>query len=346
MSEQTANSGKSLMQVLRETAPVQLAELPVLQQRFTGLLQKTRGLDQNTASMVFEQERYHFLRLVQQNNELRQCETMSLYGCFMDCALNGLSFDPSKKLAYIIPGNVNIGPKDQPMWVKRATMTATPYGELAIRQMQGQILHADNPIVVYEGDTFEPYERDGVKGVNYQMNINHTNVIVACFIRLVRPDGSTDYFWLLKANWERLAKYSEKKNKGKTNELYTSNGGQIDPGFLEAKTLKHAFRSMPKVNPAGFYTKLEEEEHKDEIDPEDIYGFKPDQPQLPANNAGPHVAHAAQVAQVVQVAAEVAQGPGPGLSDQAKAAILNATAEGEPSAETTTFNDINFDNEF
>lgn len=332
---QGAPTGKNLMQVLRETAPIALAELPVVQERFVALMERTRGVDKNMAQMVFEQERYHFLRQISNSPELRKCETMSLYGCFMDCAVNGLSFDPSKKLAYLIPSNVNVGTKDQPIWTKRASLEASPYGELAIRQRHRQIRYADNPVIVYEGDHFEPYEENGVKLVNYRMNVNHTSKIIAAFIRLVRIDGTIDYKWMMESDWLRLKDYSAKKNKSKgANELYSSNGGQIDPGFLEAKLLKHAFRSMPKVTPFGDHTKLPEDPDEtidqEEIATADIYGFN-----QPAHQAAALPSHQAQpTIQPQQPATAVKQE----LSDSAKAAIINATATEEPTSETRQFN--------
>ena len=49
---------------------------------------------------------------------------------------------------------------------------------------------------------------------------------------------------------ERQNKFKEDEDtgeKGKANALYTSYNGQPDPGFMQAKTMKHAFRALPKV---------------------------------------------------------------------------------------------------
>lgn len=327
-------TGKELMDAIRSTPPTKLVELPELEQRFIQLLEKTRGLDRNHAEMVFNQEKYHFLRQISSSQGLRACETLSLYGCFMDCAVNGLSFDPSKKLAYIIPGSVNVGSKDQPQWVQRATLEASPYGELAIRMVQKQLRYADNPVVVYEGDHFEPIEENGVKSVNYRLNVNHGTKIIAAFIRLVRRDGTIDYKWFMEPDWTRLQAASAKKNRGTANALYSSNGGQIDVGFLEAKLLKHAFRSMPKVNPFGDFVRIqEEEEQQEQLD--NIYGFggaggaSTHQQALPEAQQQPQVQFGVHN-QPVQQQRE--------LSDQARAAILNATADdNQPSNETRSF---------
>ena len=52
--------------------------------------------------------------------------------------------------------------------------------------------------------------------------------------------------------------YSAKKNKGTANALYTGNDNQIDTGFLEAKVIKHAFKTFPKLK-LGQFSKLQEE---------------------------------------------------------------------------------------
>jgi hypothetical protein len=86
--------------------------------------------------------------------------------------------------------------------VKRASLAVSPYGELAIRQRDGQIKYADNPVIVYDGDVFKPFVgEDGQKRVQYEMNINHGTTIVGAFIRLVRHDGTSDVHWLLRGRY-------------------------------------------------------------------------------------------------------------------------------------------------
>jgi hypothetical protein len=79
---------------------------------------------------------------------------------------------------------------------------------------------------------------------------------------------------------ERLRAYSNKNNFGsatndKSNALYTSSGGQIDTGFLKAKTLKHAFKAYPKV-PTGKFTTLEPALEEEVLPSEVDYGFDVD----------------------------------------------------------------------
>lgn len=313
---------QNLLQVLQQTPANQLANLPALEERFVNLFSKTRGVSLKEADMVFQTEKYHFQKALSENPTLRECETLSLYGCFMDAAVQGLSFDPKKKLAYIIPGSVNVGTRDNKQYVKRASLEVSPYGELAIRQLTGQIKYAENPIIVYEGDTFEPYQDGSGKGINYKMNPSHTNKIIAAFITIVKLDGERDYHWLMENDWKRLATYSEKKNNGKANALYTSVNGGIDPGFLGAKLIKHAFKSYPKVNIIGTFTKTApdpDEEPTPALSPEQIYG-------LPASALPDPVGDPNKPFQPTMIVSPAEQVSMDGLSDDAKAAVINATA--------------------
>ncbi len=267
-----------MMQVIQETPATQLASLPIVQERFIGLLARTQGLSMQDAEMAYHQEVYHFSKALSENEDLRKCEPLSLYGAFCDCAVQGLSFDPKKKLSYLMPGRVNIGGKygtGTEKYVWRASLTISPYGELAMRQKQRQILYADNPVVVYEGDEFEVYQDGSGAGIHYKLNPKHQDIIIACFIRIVRIDGSTDYQKLMKEDWERLAGYSAKKNNGKANALYSSGkNGQIDSGFLKAKMIKHAFNSYPKVAILGQMSQMADLEAPElPMLPKDIYGL-------------------------------------------------------------------------
>lgn len=310
---QSVPANVNVMQVIKTTPVSELASLPVLQHRFIDLYEKTKGVSPQEAAMVFETEKYHFQKAISENATLRECEALSLYGCFMDCAVQGLSFDPKAKLAYIIPSNVNMGTRDNPKWTKRANLEISPYGELAIRQMTGQIKHADNPVIVYKGDKFEPGENASGKNIEYKLNPEHSNEIIAAFIKIVRVDGTVDYHWLLRTDWERLATYSKKKNKsqknpdGVANALYTSFNGGIDPGFLAAKMIKHAFKSYPKVNLIGRFSKVQQDPEEHNPSEEEIYGF--------AVEEDPKALPAAEVQNAAQPA-----------SNAAKAAVLNATA--------------------
>lgn len=247
--------------------PLELPEHEMVQSKFINLYNSIHGTNQG--ELIYHKETFNFKRMIAEKRELQECSSLSLYGVFLDVAVNGLSLDSgSKPLAYVIPRNANIGTKDNPRYEKRAYLVVSPYGELVMRMRAGQIKHVDNPVVVFEGDTFEPYIDDnGQKKIRFSAVIpRKSKKIIGCFIRITRLDGSVDFEHLTNEDIDRLAHYSEKQNYGKKNPLYTSNEGQIDVGFLAGKMIKHAFRTYPKVRTRGVQTITEEVIEKEQID--------------------------------------------------------------------------------
>lgn len=220
---------------------------------------KSRQVGDEEAENFFEIEKYNLARIIQNDDNLKGCTGFSIYGCLCDIAVMGLSLDnASQPLLYVLWGNVKNGQN----WEKRAKLDISPYGELALRMQTGQLLYADSPVIVYKGDKFKPIVNEkGQKICIYEGAVpRQSNEIIGSFIRLTRQDGSFDFYYMLPEDIERLKGYSERKNKGKTNALYTSNGGQIDSGFLAAKTIKHALKTFPKIKIAVKFSKLQEEE--------------------------------------------------------------------------------------
>lgn len=211
---------------------------------------------------AYEREAIYFNQQLRDKAPLRECSGVSVFYAFIDLAVRGLTLAPgAQALCYLIPRSCKTGTdaSGRDVWEKVCNLTISGYGELFVRKMAGQIRHADNPTVVYEGDTFEYGERDGRKFVNYASAFpRKSNRIVACFIKITRADGSTDYSVMTESDWLRLKNYSDRNNTftdrrtGKTvvksNELYgTGDNGDIDPGFLMAKCIKHAFRTYPRI---------------------------------------------------------------------------------------------------
>ena len=83
-----------------------------------------------------------------------------------------------------------------------------------MRARAGQIRYADNPVLVYEEDTFSLGDMNGQKVVNYMCNLPHkSNHIIAAFLRITLPDGSLDYAVMLEEDWMRLQRYSLRNNQ-------------------------------------------------------------------------------------------------------------------------------------
>lgn len=261
---------------LNKLTPFQVLEDERVKDRFLNLFKSLHGVGNEEAERFFEREKYNFQRIIQSSEHLQQCTGFSIYGCLLDLASMGLSLEhTSQPLLYVLWGNAKQGDK----WVKMATLEVSPYGELALRMQKGQLLYADSPVIVYEGDTFKPIVNDkGQKICIYEAKVpRQSKKIIGAFIRLTRPDNSFDFSYMLPDDIERLKDYSEKKNRGKTNALYSSNDGQIDSGFLAAKVIKHAFKTFPKIK-IGQFSKLQEAEPQ-----ADDYGLsEPVKPEMTA----------------------------------------------------------------
>lgn len=210
---------------------------------------------------VYEREAIYFNQQLRDKANLRECSGTSIFYAFIDLAVRGLTLAPgSQALCYLIPRSVKTGTDERgnDVWEKVCNLTISGYGELVLRKNAGQIRHADNPVIVYEGDSFQYGEQNGQKIVNYMSAFPRTsNKIVACFLKITRADGTIDYSVMTEQDWLRLKGYSDKQNTYfdrktnqwvvKSNELYGKNG-QIDTGFLMAKCVKHAFKTYPKLN--------------------------------------------------------------------------------------------------
>jgi hypothetical protein len=255
-----------------EDALVHLAGLPAIKMaddqkvadKFIDLYNKVHG--NAMGKHIYDVEKFHFMKQISESKDLQNCSKLSLYGSFIDVAVQGLSFDPTKKLCYLIASNHNVGTKDNPIWEKRAALNVSPYGELYLRQYYGQILSADNPVIVYEGDEFDVTTTGVGRQIRHKaVYPRKSNVIIACFMRIVKNDGTIDFGVLDQNDVERLKAYSERRNKGKANELY-GNGQStgIDAGFLIAKTIKHSFKAYPKVRLRGQFTQIESEQEETE----------------------------------------------------------------------------------
>lgn len=244
---------------------------------------------------AYEKEFRNFNRLLCEKEDIRKkCSHFSLFTSFLDVAISGLTLDPGTKAqAYLLARSIAVdsyvddhGQKKN-RYETQCVLTVSGYGELVLRARCGQIRHADNPVIVYEEDSFEFGERNGQKFVNYTCRLPHqSGRIVACFMKITRADGSADYAVMLPEDWARLSNYSARQNSkfnyqtkqwenGKPNALYTAQGGQIDPGFLISKCIKHAFKTYPKAR-VGHATQLESQQVDETQITDDIYGVTGD----------------------------------------------------------------------
>lgn len=229
-----------------------LAEHPYIRERFINILTSIHRMSEAEAEAAYEREALYYKKAVNKEEKLRKCSNINLFSVFLEIAINNLSIQPGGKAdAFIETRNVNVGAKDNPSWETVPSLNISAYGELKMRVRAGQILRMNNPVVIYDGDRFQPRTNErGEMTIDYAPAIpRKSNTIVGCWVSMHLPGGFIDFKWLLQDDIQRLAKYSTPKsgNNPKPNALYSSNNGQIDPGFLEAKTIKHAMRTCPKL---------------------------------------------------------------------------------------------------
>lgn len=225
-----------------------------IKKAFISSLSKIHGKSEADAEMIFEKESLYFKKALSENQKLANCTGISLYSAFLEIAVTGLSIQPGGKAEAYLESRGSKDGKDEKgndKWVQIARFVITAYGELNLRIMAGQIIRMSNPQVIYEGDRFQPRTNEqGILIVDYAPCIPRmSDKIIGCYVHIALPKNQNDFKWLLEDDIQRLAKYSIPKSgvNPQANALYSSNNNQIDPGFLEAKTIKHAMRAYTKL---------------------------------------------------------------------------------------------------
>lgn len=274
------------VEAINRLKPIEVITNEAVKARFVQIYDTLWGA--GTGEPAYERESFYFINKLRDDEKLREKSTpFSVFTAFIDLAVCGLSLEPgTRALCYLMGRNYCLGECDgKKIYEGRLVLTISGYGEMVLRARAGQIRHADNPVLVYEEDEFSFGDRAGQKVVEYMCHLPHkSGRIVAAFLRITRADGSTDYAVMLPEDWGRLEGYSGRNNRRwdnnahryveKPNELYTSNNGGIDPGFLCAKLIKHAFKTYPKVR-IGRGTDLESQQddtYEQQVD--DFYGVE------------------------------------------------------------------------
>lgn len=253
----------------------EVVDFPAVRDRFISIHDTLWG--EGSGLPAYEKESVFFKKVLSENPYLSnpgKVTPFSVFSSFVDLAISGLTLEPGPRAqCYLLPRGYKVAtPEGGTRYEGRCVLTVSGYGEIYMRARAGQIAHADNPVLVYAEDEFTFYDRDGRKSVNYVCKLPHTSKrIVAGFMKITRADGTIDYAVMFQEDWDRLQAYSAKNNKqGNANELYTSGeGNTIDPGFLMAKIIKHAFRTYPKVR-IGKATTMETDHTEQE---EDFYSL-------------------------------------------------------------------------
>ena len=252
---------------LNKMQALDITQSPIVRDKFINIYDTLWGA--GTGEQAYERESIFFCKTLRDTPSLQKATPFSLFTAFIDLAVCGLSLEQgTRALCYLIGRNVNAGTREHPVWEGHAVLTVSAYGELVLRERAGQIRHADNPVLVYANDEFSFTDIGGQKCVSYTCHLPHSGQrIIACYLRITRADGSVDYAVMTEEDWVRLAQYSAKQDRktGRANALYgvDQNGVvNIDPGFLMAKCVKHAFKTYPKVR-IGRGTELQSKQTED-----------------------------------------------------------------------------------
>ena len=286
------SNAMSFAQELQQMRAIEVVRNERVQSQFINVY---NSIWKEGGEQAYEREAIYFNQQLRDKAQLRECSGASTYYAFIDLAVKGLTLAPgSQSLCYLIPRNVKVGVDQtgKDIWEKVCNLQISPYGELVLRTNAGQIRHADNPVIVYEGDNFQYGEQNGQKVVNFMAAFpRKSNNIVACFLKITRADGTIDYSVMTECDWKRLQTYSDKQNTffdvktrqyvTKSNELYNKDG-QIDTGFLMAKCIKHAFKTYPKLKVgrgSSLETETIDQPQAPEFDPSGGVGAVQPQPQ-------------------------------------------------------------------
>lgn len=277
------NPKASIMSLIANAPVTQIAAIPEIADRFKQLYKTIHPGAK--ADVFYEAEKFHFMKMISESEALKACTKLSIYGVFLDVAVSGLSFDPSFKHLYPVAISHNAGTQQNPKWEKRLTLFIGGLGELVLRQRQGQIKYADNPVLVYEGDDFSFGVRNEKFFLEHTANISkRTDHIIACYIKLTRTDSTIDYKVITEEDMARFRKFSKDAEKSKA---WNAGIG----GMWIAKCIKHAFKNYPKVR-AGSFSQLASQTVDEDAEvissttmniPENIdYGMNGSQPSAPA----------------------------------------------------------------
>jgi len=212
-----------------------------------------------TPTAFYEQQKALFISEVNGGSyaqSLQKASAFSVMNAFLFLAIFNLSLEKcSSTTCYLECRSQKTGKKDangRDVYASIATISVTGYGEILLRQRAGQIKSADSPVVIYDCDSVEFGERDGHKYLDYKKAFPTPTgaKIIGCYVRIVKNDGTPDYFLMDMNEIIRLKNYSTRFNGGRyTNALYgeEADSADIDTGFLKAKTIKHAFKGYPRL---------------------------------------------------------------------------------------------------
>jgi recombinational DNA repair protein RecT len=208
-----------MLTIIQNTPAVLIPELDLVKEKY---IQNYNACNkEKNGELMYHRNVIHMKQAIANVPGLIECDPFSLYACFATAAVNGYSLDPGDDEVYLIPrGGKAYLQKQAGAHIRRLIRT-------------GQIAHAEQAKLVYQGDEFEV--------VNGRVTTHKekflTDVIVAGYIRMVLDldTGRDIYFIYRKSDWESWRRKSPMKN----GENWNTNNQPL-PGFLRTKITLHA----------------------------------------------------------------------------------------------------------
>lgn len=205
----------------------------------------------------YESEIGYLKKIWMDNEEVKQATVLSIALAMIDLAYHGLTIQPiSKTTGYLVPRPKNLKKRknDPDQWEKRVVFVISAYGELELRRRSGIIVGAKNPQMVYEGDIFEP--RTETKNGHTVTTIRHIPMkasmrITHAYIVLILPGGYEDVKIFSIEEIQAFRKLQRNENMRNAASWTGGIDGQPMRGTIEAKVIKHAFSTYPRLNLGG-----------------------------------------------------------------------------------------------
>ncbi len=230
---------------------MELSKLDKAKERFVKIFQANHRVSESEAEQMYEVEAFTFKKQIIDNPALSECTEASILMTFLAVVSNGLTFNNSQKLVYLMTRNVR--------GEKQLVYQTTPDGKIYLCQKAGSVKDVSKPVIVYEGDQIEV----SYNHVNYSPKIPRNEKIIGGFCTVTYLDSRQEVVWVDVKDMETNRKASEKQNRGTANALYSSNGGQIDIGFFSSKIINSALKNKSKK---GTYSEMEVSEDDVYID--------------------------------------------------------------------------------
>jgi len=227
------------VQVIQSEKPV----LALLQPRQSDLIQMMGG------EMEYKKEISFAIQAANSNDILAGCHPSSVAKAIFNLAITGLSLNPVKKLAYLIPKNI----KGQ--W---QAILMPSYQGLAHLIMQGGEIQKIVAHVVYEGDEFE-YELGFDVHVKHVPKLSATKKMVVAAYALAIDKNGAKYAEVMSK--QELDEIKERSDSGKKN---TGPWVSDYPEMCRKTCIRRIYKYLPKganAEAVGEAIKIDEEDY-------------------------------------------------------------------------------------